>query len=46
MKRETDLIKKEKLPPKRKVELAGLVCSDLAFGGTNRQLLKTKISSQ
>jgi hypothetical protein len=46
MKRETDLIKKEKLPPEQEVELASLVCSNLAFGGSNRQLLKTKILSQ
>jgi hypothetical protein len=46
MKRETDLLKKEKLPPKKEVELGSLVYSDLTFGGANRQLVKTKSLSQ
>jgi hypothetical protein len=46
MGRETDLNKKEKLPPKEGVELASLVCSKLAYGGAKRQLLKTKIVNQ
>jgi hypothetical protein len=46
MKRETDLTKKEKSPPKKEVELACLLRSDLAFDGADRQLLKTKIVSQ
>jgi hypothetical protein len=46
MKRDTDLTKKEKLPPKEEVELASLVCSKLACGGANRQLLKMKIVNQ
>jgi hypothetical protein len=46
METETDLLKIEKSPPKQEVELASLVCSELPFGGANRQLLKSKIVSQ
>jgi hypothetical protein len=46
MKIETDLTKKEKSPRKEEVELVSLMCSNLAFGGANRQLRETKIVSE